>query len=96
MPAIRHHHERLDGRGYPAGLRGDGIPLAARIIHVADALDAMVTERVYRTAMSFETALEEIRTGSGHDFCPRCVEAVERAVRSGSLAWALLGSGQPA
>jgi len=93
VPAIRHHHERLDGRGYPAGLRGEEVPLAARIIHVADALDAMVTKRVYRDAMSFEDALEEIRTGSGSDFCPRCVKAVERTVAAGTLERALLGIG---
>ena len=93
VPAIRHHHERLDGRGYPAGLRGEEVPLAARIIHVADALDAMVTKRVYRDAMSFEDALEEIRNGSGHDFCPRCVKAVERTVAAGTLERALLGIG---
>jgi putative nucleotidyltransferase with HDIG domain len=93
VPAIRHHHERLDGRGYPAGLRGDEVPLAARIIHVADALDAMVTKRVYRDAMSFGDALEEIRDGSGNDFCPRCVEAVERTVTAGTLERALLGIG---
>jgi HD superfamily phosphohydrolase YqeK len=93
VPAIRHHHERLDGRGYPAGLRGDEVPLAARIIHVADALDAMVTKRVYREAMSFQDALEEIRNGSGNDFCPRCVEAVERAGAAGTLERALRGIG---
>lgn len=96
VPAIRHHHERLDGRGYPAGLRGDEVPLAARIIHVADALDAMVTKRVYREAMSFEDALEEIRDGSGNDFCPRCVEAVERAGAAGTLERALRGIGNSA
>jgi putative nucleotidyltransferase with HDIG domain len=85
VPAIRHHHERFDGRGYPDGLLGDSIPLAARIIHVADALDAMVTKRVYRPARTGEEALAEIRTGRGTDFCPRCVDALERAVAAGSL-----------
>jgi putative nucleotidyltransferase with HDIG domain len=93
VPAIRHHHERIDGRGYPAGLRGDAVPLAARIIHVADALDAMVTKRVYREAMSFEDALDEIRNGSGNDFCPRCVDAVEQTVAAGTLEQELLGIG---
>jgi putative nucleotidyltransferase with HDIG domain len=77
VPAIRHHHERLDGRGYPQGLHGDEIPLPARIIHVADALDAMLTKRVYRDAMSLDVALDEIRRGRGSDFCPRCVDALE-------------------
>ena len=85
VPAIRHHHERQDGQGYPDGLEGDAIPLAARIIHVADALDAMTTRRVYREAMSLEHALDELRRGRGTDFCARCVDALERALESGAL-----------
>ncbi|MGZ4290376.1 MAG: HD-GYP domain-containing protein [Gaiellaceae bacterium] len=80
VPGIRYHHERMDGRGYPEGLIGDEIPLAARIIHVADALDAMTTKRLYREERSFEEALEEIRRGRGTDFCELCVDALERAV----------------
>jgi putative nucleotidyltransferase with HDIG domain len=80
VPGIRYHHERIDGRGYPDGLLGDEIPLAARIIHVADALDAMTTKRLYREERSFEEALEEIRRGRGTDFCSLCVDALERAV----------------
>jgi len=80
VPGIRHHHERMDGRGYPEGLLGDEIPLAARIIHVADALDAMTTKRLYREERSFEEALEEIRRGRDTDFCSLCVDALERAV----------------
>ena len=80
VPGIRHHHERMDGRGYPDGLLGDEIPLAARIIHVADSLDAMTTKRLYRDERSFEEALEEIRRGRGTDFCTLCVDAFERAV----------------
>lgn len=80
VPGIRHHHERMDGRGYPEGLLGDEIPLAARIIHVADALDAMTTKRLYREERSFEEALDEIRRGRDTDFCGLCVDALERAV----------------
>jgi putative nucleotidyltransferase with HDIG domain len=80
VPGIRHHHERMDGRGYPEGLLGDEIPFAARIIHVADALDAMTTKRLYREERSFEEALEEIRRGRDTDFCSLCVDALERAV----------------
>jgi putative nucleotidyltransferase with HDIG domain len=80
VPAIRFHHERMDGRGYPDGLLGEEIPLAARIIHVADAIDAMTTKRLYREERSFEEALEEIRRGRGTDFCELCVDALERAV----------------
>jgi putative nucleotidyltransferase with HDIG domain len=87
VPGIRHHHERPDGRGYPDGLLGDEIPLAARIIHVADALDAMTTERFYRQALSFEVAMDEIHRSSGSDFCEACVEALERAVEAGKLGW---------
>jgi diguanylate cyclase (GGDEF)-like protein/putative nucleotidyltransferase with HDIG domain len=78
VPAIRHHHERWDGTGYPDRIGGDEIPLGARIIHVADALDSMLTTRIYRAARPLEDALEEIRDASGTQFCPRCVAALER------------------
>ena len=80
VPGIRFHHERPDGRGYPEGLLGDEIPLAARIIHVADSLDAMTTKRLYREELTFEDALAEIRRGRGTDFCASCVDALDRAV----------------
>ena len=85
VPAIRHHHERFDGLGYPDGLAGDEIPLGARIIHVADALDSMLTTRIYRAARPVEEAVAELRLGSGTQFCPRCVSALERLVESGEL-----------
>jgi HD-GYP domain-containing protein (c-di-GMP phosphodiesterase class II) len=78
--AIRHHHERPDGRGYPDGLLDQQIPVAARVIHAADALDAMTTKRPYRGEMSFDDALMEIRRGRGTDFCEKCVDALDRAV----------------
>jgi diguanylate cyclase (GGDEF)-like protein/putative nucleotidyltransferase with HDIG domain len=77
VPAIRHHHERFDGSGYPDGLYGEEIPLGARIIHVADALDSMLTTRIYRPALSEDRALAELRAGAGDQFCPRCVKALE-------------------
>jgi diguanylate cyclase (GGDEF)-like protein/putative nucleotidyltransferase with HDIG domain len=83
VPAIRHHHERFDGTGYPDGLGGEDIPLGARIIHVADALDSMLTTRIYRAARPADEALEELSRGSGTQFCPRCVSALERLLRSG-------------
>ena len=86
VPAIRHHHERPDGRGYPAGLRGEEIPVPARIIHVADALDAITTTRVYRGAVGLFDALETISAGRGTDFDTDCVRALERAVAEGSIA----------
>jgi HD-GYP domain-containing protein (c-di-GMP phosphodiesterase class II) len=78
VPAIRHHHERFDGAGYPDGLAGEDIPLGARIIHVADALDSMLTNRIYRPARPAAEALDELRRGGGSQFCPRCVGALER------------------
>jgi diguanylate cyclase (GGDEF)-like protein/putative nucleotidyltransferase with HDIG domain len=78
VPAIRHHHERFDGTGYPDRLKGDEIPLGARIIHVADALDSMLTTRIYRAARPASEALDELRRAAGSQFCPRCVAALER------------------
>jgi HD-GYP domain-containing protein (c-di-GMP phosphodiesterase class II) len=65
---ILHHHERIDGRGYPAGLTGDQIPIAARIVGIVDAFDAMVSNRCYRRAVSVEEALRRLREASGTQF----------------------------
>ena len=78
VPAIRHHHERYDGTGYPDRLKGEEIPLGARIIHVADALDSMLTTRIYRAARPAPEALDELRRAAGTQFCPRVVTALER------------------
>jgi diguanylate cyclase (GGDEF)-like protein/putative nucleotidyltransferase with HDIG domain len=78
VPAIRHHHERFDGTGYPDRISGDEIPLGARIIHVADALDSMLTTRIYRAARPVNEALSEVKDKAGSQFCPRCVTALER------------------
>ncbi len=72
---VLYHHERWDGKGYPHGLKGDEIPLGARIFAVADAFDAMIQDRVYRKAISPEKAREEIRRNSGAQFDPKVVEA---------------------
>ncbi len=72
---IMHHHERQDGRGYPMGLAGDEIPEFARIIAVADAFDAMTSDRSYRNARSVEVATEELRKGAGAQFDPVMVNA---------------------
>jgi HD-GYP domain-containing protein (c-di-GMP phosphodiesterase class II) len=85
LSVVRDHHERPDGRGYPAGLRGDEIPVPANIIHVADALDAITTTRVYRGAVGLFQALDRIRAGSGTDFDAGCVQALERAVEKGVI-----------
>jgi GAF domain-containing protein len=72
---VRHHHERWDGGGYPDGRRGEDIPLASRIIAVADAFDAMTSTRPYREALSEQRAIAEIRKSSGSQFDPKVVEA---------------------
>lgn len=72
---ILHHHERWDGRGYPHGLRGEAIPLGARIIALADSLSAMLQHRPYRPAMHFEQAEEELLRCSGSQFDPAVVRA---------------------
>jgi HD-GYP domain-containing protein (c-di-GMP phosphodiesterase class II) len=75
LPGVRSHHERLDGNGYPDGLRDPQIPLAPRIIAVADTFDAMTTSRPYRQGLQPESAAAEIRRAAGTQFCPRVVEA---------------------
>jgi diguanylate cyclase (GGDEF)-like protein/putative nucleotidyltransferase with HDIG domain len=73
---VRHHHERWDGRGYPDGLPGDAIPLGARIIFVADAFDAMTSDRVYRARLSEAEALDELERNAGTQFDPAIVGAL--------------------
>lgn len=85
VPAIRHHHERFDGQGYPDGLSGEEIPLGARIIHVADAFDSMLTTRVYRPARPAHEAMAELRRMAGTQFCPRSVGALEAIVSVGAM-----------
>jgi diguanylate cyclase (GGDEF)-like protein len=77
---VRSHHERWDGAGYPDHLAGEDIPLAARILAVADALDAMLSPRPYRPAMDLAEARAEIRGGAGSQFCPRVAQALERCL----------------
>ena len=72
---VLHHHERWDGAGYPEGLPGERIPLGARIIFVADAYDAMTSERVYRSRLTDEEALEELERCAGSQFDPSVVQA---------------------
>ncbi len=91
VPSIRHHHERFDGTGYPDRIGGEEIPLGARIIHVADALDSMLTTRIYRAARPVNEALAEVRNKSGSQFCPRCVAALERILPLESVVGDLPG-----
>jgi putative nucleotidyltransferase with HDIG domain len=76
---VRHHHERWDGTGYPDGLRGEQIPLGARILSVADSYQAMTEERPYRESLSEEVALQQLREGAGTQFDPKVVAAFLRA-----------------
>jgi len=79
---VLHHHEHWDGSGYPGGLAGDEIPLASRIVLVADAFEAITSDRPYRTAQSPEVALEELRRHAGTQFDPAVVAALERYLSS--------------
>jgi ribonuclease P protein subunit RPR2 len=86
---VRHHHERWDGTGYPDGLAGEDIPLAARVFAVADVLDALTTDRPYRPASPLREAREMIAADSGTHFDPEVIEAFnsiedETFVRIGS------------
>ncbi|GAB4170461.1 MAG: response regulator [Roseiflexaceae bacterium] len=74
IPMVEHHHERLDGRGYPYGLLSDQISLEARILAIADSFDAMTSERAYRKAMPLERALQELRDGRGYQFDPEITD----------------------
>jgi diguanylate cyclase (GGDEF)-like protein/putative nucleotidyltransferase with HDIG domain len=74
---VRHSHEHYDGSGYPEGLKGDDIPLASRILLVADAFDAMTSDRPYRTAIPHDEALSELQRNTGQQFDPRCVAAFQ-------------------
>jgi HD-GYP domain-containing protein (c-di-GMP phosphodiesterase class II) len=77
--AVRHHHESYDGTGYPMGLAGEAIPIGARIIMIADTMDAMTTDRPYRRALTFERVIEELRRFAGTQFDPALVELVVRS-----------------
>ena len=81
-PLVRSSHEHFDGSGYPDGLSGEDIPLASRIVLVCDAFDAMTSQRPYRTAMSEEGALDEMRACAGTQFDPVVVAAFERTLRA--------------
>jgi putative nucleotidyltransferase with HDIG domain len=80
VPVVRHHHERWDGAGYPAGLRGDEIPLLARVLTVADAYEAMTSDRPYRSGRTLSDAIDELRCCSGSHFDPLVVQAFIEAL----------------
>ena len=80
IPSVLHHHERMDGKGYPSGLKGEEIPLFARIISVADAFDAITSDRPYRKGLSVEEACREILSNQGTQFDPEVVKAFLRVM----------------
>jgi len=85
LAGILHHHERYDGGGYPKGLKGEEIPLEARILAVADAFTAMTSDRTYSRALSLEEALEEMKRGAGKQFDPHLVEVFCSAIETTPL-----------
>jgi len=80
LAVVELHHENIDGSGYPYKLRGEQIPLAASVVHVADAFDAMTSTRSYRRALSQDVAFQELRDKAGSQFNPACVEALIRVI----------------
>ena len=91
VPSIRHHHERFEGGGYPNGLKGEKIPLGARILAVADAFDAMTSDRPYRKSFSVEHAISEIKKYANIQFDPEVVNAFIRAFEKGKISGLMQG-----
>ncbi len=98
QPLILHHHERYDGTGYPDRLVGDDIPIGARILYVADTLDAMLSRRVYRAPLSLDEARDELEEFSGLQFDPEVVETTLSwlEVRGSSIAAEALAANRAA
>jgi len=85
IPGVKYHHEQLDGKGYPSGLKGDEIPILAKIVAVADTFDAMTTDRPYRKAMEKEAAIKELERCSGTQLDEKVVEAFIQAYQKGEI-----------
>ncbi len=85
LPGIELHHEHMDGGGYPHGLQGEDIPMMARIIAVADTLDAMTTNRPYQSGIDLEVAMNRILGLINTKFDPAVVQALEHVVRAGKI-----------
>jgi len=94
IPAVIGHHERWDGKGYPRRIAGEDIPLAARILCIADAFDAMISSRSYKNSYSVAYALSEIEKNAGTQFDPKLVEIFVRLVRNGEIKPILSGEEQ--
>jgi|DewCreStandDraft_4_1066084.scaffolds.fasta_scaffold02488_12 putative nucleotidyltransferase with HDIG domain len=86
VPIVLYHHERFDGKGYPDGLKGEDIPLGARIVHVADAYDTMVSARAYRDMLPPELAISELRKNAGTQFDPKVVDAFITSLRKKAVS----------
>jgi len=82
VAGIKHHHEMYDGTGYPDKLKGTDIPIAARVVSLADSFDAMTSTRPYRIGLPLEFAIKEMQRMAGSQFCPDCVDAFVRVLRS--------------
>lgn len=91
---VRHHHERFGGGGYPDGLRGEEISLGARIVAVADAFDAMTSTRAYRSALSIDKTMQEMRRCQGSQFDPAVIDVLVTLQRKGNLDkhWCIQGA----
>jgi putative two-component system response regulator len=89
-PVVLHHHEHFDGTGYPYGLRGEDIPLSARIVAVADSFDAMTTDRPYRDGLAYETAFQRLEEGKGEQWDPNAIDAFLAAYAGSSEASGML------
>ena len=85
IPGVKYHHEQLDGKGYPSGLKGEEIPILAKIVAVADTFDAMTTDRPYRKAMEKEAAVKELKRCSGTQLDEKVVEAFIQAYQKGEI-----------
>jgi diguanylate cyclase (GGDEF)-like protein/putative nucleotidyltransferase with HDIG domain len=91
VSSILHHHERWDGRGYPEGLKGEEIPLEARILSIADSFEAMTSARLYRPALSLEDVVKELRQGVGSQFDPKLVEVFIGIIEAGLPERVMIG-----
>jgi HD-GYP domain-containing protein (c-di-GMP phosphodiesterase class II) len=85
VPGVKYHHEKINGRGYPDGLRGEKIPILAKIVAVADTYDAMTTDRPYRAALTKEAAIRELKRCAGTQFDRRVVRAFVEACKKGQI-----------
>jgi len=93
---VLNHHERYDGTGYPEGLRGENIPIGARLVAVADAFDTMITDRSYRSTLSADDALSELVKHAGTQFCPVAVETFVSGFKKCKEKLTEQAGGQPA